>query len=75
MQLNVLQGNLKCGNIGALFQNGACKENTDHSVLYGAALDNVAQIKAKKVNKVINKVRKRTELFPSVLRFLVDERE
>lgn len=48
MQLNVLQGNLKCGNTGALLQNGAYKENADHYALYGAALDNVAQIKRKK---------------------------
>lgn len=48
MQLNVLQGHLKCGNTGALLQNGACKENADRYVLYGAPLDYVAQIKRKK---------------------------
>lgn len=48
MQLNVLQSHLKCGNMGALFQNGACIENADHYVLYEAAVDNVAQIKKKK---------------------------
>lgn len=36
---------------GALFQNGTCIENADHCVLYGAALDNVAQIKKKKKGK------------------------